>query len=226
MKALVVLACLLACPMLDARAEILFSQTEPEQPNAAFSSNDTPSSQKIADNFIIAGPDPAFVRSVRFLGGYISLNPSPGTVPSDRFRITFYEGTADGPGAPLAEADILAGAAVLRQPTGGVDLNGTDEPFEYFVDLEDGILLQPATEYWISIANNVSPNNGWVWARAFGVIDNLLATTSDELPVASWSVVESSGMFFELSSVNIPEPSALSILLCISCSGLLLRRSI
>ena len=130
MKALVVLACLLACPMLDARAEILFSQTEPEQPNAAFSSNDTPSSQKIADNFIIAGPDPAFVRSVRFLGGYISLNPSPGTVPSDRFRITFYEGTADGPGAPLAEADILAGAAVLRQPTGGVDLNGTDEPFE------------------------------------------------------------------------------------------------
>src|SRR4051794_19084840 len=75
----------LACASMfqTVHASVVYSQVGPSAPLGAFSSNDTPDGQKIADNFVLDTGGSSTVRSVRFVGGYGVRNPPPQTPPLD-----------------------------------------------------------------------------------------------------------------------------------------------
>lgn len=187
----------------------IYSQVLPEEPSAAFGSNDSPISQKVADNFSLSGSNPITVRSLRFIGGSGLANPVP-----DEFRVIFLEDAGGTPGLPLSGSDFNIGSAFSRTPTGGQLLNGVTIPQEYIINLPDGITLSPNTTYWLSITNSLLPNNGWAWARAGGVFDQEIASTTGVVATGPWTKGASSGgLWFELNDQIIPEPSSFVLLL-------------
>jgi hypothetical protein len=202
------------------RAEAIYSQTVPSSPTGASSSNDagTATDQKVADNFLLNGPGPATIRSLRFIGGYGLTTPPPQTppldaVPTDNFRVLFLTDSAGVPGLPVAGGDFQVGLPIRRTPTGGPLLNGVYTPFEYVIDLSSGITLSPSTTYWMSIVNSPGSNYFWGWARAAGVLDQKVASTFGDPTTGSWTVFTTGGMYFELNDENVPEPGAFRIFL-------------
>jgi hypothetical protein len=196
------------------QGEAIYSQTLPAEPVGAFASQDTPSGQKVADNFLIPGIDPVRIRSIRFIGGYGLRNPPPITppldaLPPDDFQVTFLQDINGSPGPLVSGGEFAIGSAFRRTPTGGRLLNGVEFPIEYVVDLGEGIVLSPATEYWLAITNDAGPAYGWAWARAAGLFDQQTAGTYDNVASGPWNVYVNGGMFFELNDQNIPEPSTL-----------------
>lgn len=198
----------------------IYSQLTPAQPIGAFSSNDAgnPTDQKIADNFVITGAA-ATVRSLRFIGGYGLTSPPPSTpplnaLPTDAFRVVFFTDSGGAPGMPLIGGDFHVGAAVRRTPTAGPLLNGIYMPLEYQLDLGTGIALDPSTVYWMSIVNDPGANYFWDWARAGSAFDQSVASKYGDILSGPWEVFpHEGGMFFELSDRNVPEPSAVGMLL-------------
>ena len=195
----------------------IYSQTSPVEPVGAFSSRDTTAGQKIADNFILAGPSPITVRSVRLIGGYGNTNPPPLNIPfddlpDDDFRVVFLEDFGGSPGTPIVGGDFASNSVVHREPTNGRLLNGVYTPVEITINLEEGITLSPGTEYWVSITHNLGPDHGWLWARAQGVLDQQIASKKNII-AAPWEVFTSGGMWFELGDQNIPEPNTVTMLM-------------
>lgn len=207
----------------------VYSQVLPSEPVGAFTSINTATAQKVADNFLLEGIGQITIRSLRFLGGY-GVNSTPpftpplDALPPDNFRIVFLEDTAGGPGMPITEDDFSITSAFSRTPTGGQLLNGLFNPIEYVVDLGNGLTLNQGTVYWISVSNAPGPDHGWAWARAEGVLDMQLASTNSDVTTGPWIVGTSSGMWFELDDQNIPEPKSL-IILATALFLIALRRS-
>jgi hypothetical protein len=215
------------------RAGVIYSQTTPSQPTGAYSSNDagSPTNQKVADNFLLSGPGPVTIRSLRFIGGYGVRNPPPPStppldaLPDDDFGVVFFADSGGVPGVPLAGGDFQVGAAVRRTPTGGPLLNALLTPIEYSIDLGAGISLSPGSVYWVSIVDNPGNSYFWAWARAGGVFDQQVAATLGDVSIGPWNVSTSGGMFFELSDNNVPEPESFGILLAGTCGMWFVRSS-
>ena len=213
---------------LNLQAGVIYSQVSPAEPVGAFSSVDIPIiGQKVADNFVLLGPGPITIRSVRFIGGYSLRNPPPLTppldaLPNDGFRIAFLEDVAGSPGAPISGGNFSIGSAFVRTPTGGPLLNGVVTPLEFEVDLGVGIALDPDTEYWISLTNDPGPEHGWAWARANGM-SYQLASTFGNIETGPWAIGTSGSMWFELNDANVPEPGTWSLLLLATIAPLVLR---
>jgi hypothetical protein len=198
-------------------AAILYGQTSPSEPTAAFASADFAIAQKSADNFLITGTEPVTVRSLRFIGG-----SGVDSAPTDDFRVVFLEDIGGIPGAPILGGDYNIGPAYSRQPTGGPtfgsrhpDGSGGIPPQEYIINLPEGITANPGTTYWLSITNTRLPNFGWVWARADGELDQTTAAAQGNASIESgpWNTFVTGGMWFELNDHIVPEPSSLLILL-------------
>jgi len=201
----------------------VYSQVLPGEPVGAFSSLNAPGLRKIADNFALNGPEPSTIRSLRFIGGATGV-PAPS--PPDDFRIVFLDDNGGTPGTPLPGGDFAVGSAFGRKPTGGQLLNGVTEPYEYIINLASGIILSPGTTYWISISNDLLPDNGWAWARASGVLDPQTAGTRNDLIAGPWDTVTTGGMFFELDNQFVPEPTSMALFVIALTQALLLRRHI
>jgi hypothetical protein len=206
-------------------AEPIYSQVLPANPTGAFSSDNVPDGQKVADNFVLNISEPVTIRSLRFIGGYGIKNPPPQTppldaLPIDNFRVVFFADSGGAPGILLADGDFSVGVPIRRTPTGGPLLNGVETPLEYVVDLGTGISVGPSTIYWISILNNPGTNYSWAWARALGAFDQQTAGTFGNIEAAPWNVFTNGGMFFELSDRNVPEPSSIGILFAAICGML------
>jgi hypothetical protein len=204
------------------QADVIYSQTTPSQPLGAFSSNDRPTYQKIADNFLFNGSAPVTIRSLRFIGGYGVTNPPPQTpplnaLPTDNFRIVFFADSAGAPSFPLNGGNFNVGVPVDRTATGGPLLNGVVTPIEYSVDFGAGISLSPGAIYWMSIVNDPEADYFWAWARAGGVYDQQTAGTVGDITGGPWSIVTNGGMWFELSDSNVPEPSSFGVFLAGAC---------
>lgn len=216
---------LFACMCSDAAdAAILYSQVGPQAPIGAYSSNDTPTGQKIADNFLFNAPGSTTIRSIRFIGGYINRTPPPPTpplnaLPPDDFRVVFFADSAGEPGAPLASGEFHVGVPVQRAATGAPQLNGIVTALEYFIDLGAGITVNPATPYWMSVVNDPGPSYGWAWANTAGAFDQGVAGTMGDILTGPWSVSSAGGMFFEIYDNNVPEPSSL-ILIFVTVGGI------
>ncbi len=200
------------CPTV-CTAGIIYSQTTPEEPGSSFASSNIVDQQKIADNFLVSGTGQYTVRSLRVIGGYDATGTVPNPLPIDDFRITFLDDTAEAPGAPVAGADFANLTAVRRTPTGGQLLGGLGAPIEFAFDFGDGITLDHGTEYWVSISNNPTPGSGWAWARGVGLLDQSGASTFGDVSEGPWNVFDTSSMWFELSSHNVPEPTTLVLAL-------------
>ena len=212
------------------RADVIYGQLVPTPPLGAFSSNDAGNvtDQKIADNFLVTGPGPVTIRSLRFIGAYGVNVPPPSTPPlnaqpTDDFRVVFFADSAGAPGVPLVGGDFHIGTKLQRTPTGGPKLNAVVTPLEYVVDLGAGISLSPTTIYWVSLVNNVGPNYGWAWARAAGVFDQQVAATYGDVMTGPWSTDTNGGMYFQLNNNNVPEPASIGMLLA-AVSGILCFR--
>ena len=202
---------------------IVYSQASPAQPLASFASENSAGAQKIADGFSFLGSESLTIRSVRFIGGYGLTSPPPstpslGALPPDAFHVTFFEDLGGLPGQPLEDGTFL-GTAVVRAPTEGPMLNDVYAPIEYVVGLGEGVVVSPSTTYWLSISNVVGDDYFWTWARADGGIDNVVVGTFGEIEFGPWSVGSGGGMFFELDTRLVPEPSGQS--LCALVAGLL-----
>lgn len=202
----------------------IYSQITPSPPIGAFSSSDTATGQKIADNFRLNTAGSVTIRSLRFIGGYGVRNPPPATpplaaLPPDNFRVVFLTDEAGAPGVPLLGGDFNVGASVRRTPTGGPLLNGVYIPIEYSLDLGAGITVSPSAAYWVSIANNPGVNYFWDWARATGILDQRVAATLSGISTGSWSVSSGSAMFLELDDNNVPEPSCFVVLVSAACGN-------
>lgn len=205
----------IGCVRSAAVAEVIYKQTAPENPTADFTSIDIPGRQKVADNFVIEGGTPTTARSIRFIGGYGVNSPPPFTppfdaLPEDSFNVVFLGDDNGSPGTVIE--DFRVQAVFRRRPTDGPLLGGMLSPVEYLIDLGEGVPLSPKVEYWISISNDPGPNHGWGWASAFGDFDQNLASTFNSVESGPWNVFQSGGMWFELSSRNIPEPSGVLLL--------------
>lgn len=108
----------------QSQAEIIYSQTTPEEPEAAYTSVNEIDSSKVADNFEVPGSEGATLKSVRFIGGYTARDPeserfSLDDLPTDDFRIALFEDENGVPGAVLPGGDFMVGTAFRRSPTGG-----------------------------------------------------------------------------------------------------------
>ncbi len=194
-----------------ATAATIYSQTQPGDPNASFASSNIVNDQKIADNFLVSGTGQYTIRSLRVIGTYGTIGNPPVPLPDepdDDFRIVFLDDDMGSPSMPVSGGDFSISSAVLRTPTGGQLLNATGRPIEFILDLGAGVTLDRGTEYWISVSNNPLPGSGWAWARANNVHDSQLASTTGDVATGSWTVGATSGMFFELSDENIPEPTS------------------
>jgi len=225
---LVFTAVFLATPKCAVGAPI-YSQVLPEEPIGAFSSQEGENGQIVADNFVLDGPGPITVRSLRFIGGYGVRSPPPSTppldaLPPDDFRVVFLEDAGGIPGAPIAGGDFAIGPAFLRTPTGGRLLNGVRNSIEFIVNLGKGISITPQTEYWITIVNNPGPDHFWQWARAAGVLDNQTVATTISIQAGPWNTFTNGGMWFELGDQIIPEPTSLIILLMGIAPAMLIRK--
>ncbi len=191
------------------KAATIYSQTTPEEPNAAFASSQfSPVSQKSADNFSINAFDSVEILSLRFIGGHGIADDVV-----DDFRIAFLEDVGGRPGAPLVGGDFHIGSAFKRSATGGDLLNGVIRPFEYLVNLPQAVEVNPNTTYWVSITNRPMPSSGWVWARADGELDQMTAATNGSITSGPWDAFATGGMWFELNDRIIPEPSSIGFLL-------------
>lgn len=204
----------MGCLSLRCSAAIIYNQTTPVEPGAAFSSLDLTDLQKVADNFQVASDEAVTIRSLRFIGATSNL---VGT-PADNFRVVFLHDNGGAPGSITIGGDFTAGTAARKFFTGGLLLSGRYEPIEYSLDLGEGVTLAPKEEYWISITNNLGQSYGWLWARANGVVDQKTSGTRGEIAGGPWEIFENGGMWFELNTHNVPEPT--SILL--TCSGIAL----
>ncbi len=208
-----------------ASAATLYSQTTPDEPIGAFSSQDMTSGQIIADNFSLSSASTVNVRSIRVIGAATGTSISQST---DIFRVVFFEDSNGLPGDTVEGGNFSEGVLSTRIPTEGQRLNGRNVPIEYSIDLADGVLLNPSTVYWISIMNDPEPRDGWLWARANGTFDSQIATvrsTSGEFTGLPWvEGASSGGMWFELSDQNVPEPSSLLLITTSLAMIQLLRR--
>jgi hypothetical protein len=201
----------------SAGAASIFSQTTPDAPWGAYGSSDKANSQKIADDFVLVGTTPKTVRSLRFIGGYVSTTPPPLTpplenLPEDSFRILFYRDAAGIPGAVAPGGSFSVGSMISREPTGGPLLGGAATPLQFIVDLGSGVPLNPNEVYWLSITNNPGSEHGWVWATALGA-SGQLASTDEDLGTGPWAVGTNGSMWFELNDANVPEPTAWRLVL-------------
>lgn len=197
------------------QAEVIYSQTVPENPISALSSQDTTSGQIIADNFILTDGDDLTVRSLRFLGARINDSIPE---PIDSFRIGFFEDDNGVPGDLLTGGDFDSKLSVRITDTGGPLLNGLRPPRIYEVDLGEGISLAPDVVYWVAITNDPGPGFGWVWARADHPTNATIATVqskSGDFAGLPWVPgASSAGMWFELSDqAVVPEPSTAVLLI-------------
>ncbi len=202
----------------SAYGAVIYSQKTPSAPAGAFSSLDAPGGQKLADNFSLEGVERVTIRSVRFIGGYGVTSRPPITppldeLPNDGFRIVFLEDNGGVPGTLVVGGDLAIDTVFRRAATGGKLLNGIITPIEFIINLHDGLTLTPSIEYWISISNNPGPDYGWIWARANGFHDEMIADTRGSVADGPWNSVGNGGMWFELNDHNIPEPSTLTFLL-------------
>ena len=204
--------CVIACCPSVGLAEIIYSQTTPEEPIAAFGSVNSEGAPKIADNFSFAGDEAKTIRSVRFIGSPLLTEDE---LLMNNIRITFFEDDGGLPGTPLIGGDFSVANAVLQKFTGGPLLNGVSIPVEYVADLGDGIEVNPSNEYWMSISNAPIPDLAWAWARANGLMDQRIAgTINNDDGSQSWVISSSqSGMWFELRTTNIPEPESFFLLI-------------
>lgn len=193
-------------------AEILYSQTMPEEPGAAFGSINSSTAPRLADNFLFEGTEAKTIRSVRVIGSPLAAQD---TLPLNSFRVVFF-GTESGlPGSTLPEGDFSITDGTLQRFTNGRLLNGVGVPVEYWIDLGDGIQLEPNTEYWISVSNRPNSTDSWAWARAGGLFDQQIATTLNTGAPDLWTISGSGGgMWFELRTTNIPEPGG--FILCVA----------
>jgi hypothetical protein len=216
---------------LSADAEIIYSQTTPKEPISAFGSEDSAGLQKVADNFVINGDERVVARSLRFVGGYADRTPPPFTppvdlLPADKFRIVFFEDDAGVPGMELPDANFDVAHASVRAPTNRDLLNGSYEPVEYWIDLNHGVPLDPENTYWLAITNAPDEEGfGWLWARADGQLDMTTAGTRDSLKTGPWDAYTNGGMFFELRSDRIPEPSSGAVISLLLGVALLMQVS-
>lgn len=192
-------------------ATSLYSQVIPSDPIGAFSSNGDPMSQKIADDFRLDTGVSETIRSVRLIGGYSIFNQTSVPLPSDNFRIMFFEDVGGAPGQVIEGGDFAVGSAVKRSATGGSLLNGPFVPYEYLFDLGVGVTLPSFTRSWISVTNNTQEEVGWLWARAFGNVNASVAATNDFL-TDPWILANNGGMYFELSNRAVPEPATLFVI--------------
>lgn len=211
----------IGCPVLQdcSWSAPVYSQVTPAEPVGAFSSRDTVGGGKVADNFLIVGLGSAVVHSLRFIGGDTSLPHS------DDFRVVFLEDSGGAPGTIIPGGDVAIGPAFLRTPTNGRLLNGITPPIEYIVNFPIGVSLTKNTTYWVSIMNARETGYGWVWARSNGMLDDVIAATSDDVAAGSWSVIANGGMWFELDNKLIPEPRVNTLLsVCVATSALLCGR--
>jgi len=187
----------------------IYSQVLPEEPVGAFTSLN--GSQKIANNFMLDGPGPITVRSLRFIGGATGM---PTLAPPDDFRIVFLDDNGGTPGTPLPGGDFAIGSAYSRTPTSGRLLNGVTVPFDYVINLSSEIILNSDTEYWISVTNDLLPDSGWVWARASENLGSTISTTTNDVGMGSWTISSSGGgMFFELDNQYVPESTSIALFL-------------
>ncbi|QDU58915.1 hypothetical protein Pan181_51560 [Aeoliella mucimassa] len=194
-----------------AHAAVIYSQTTPEEPWASYTSSNLQDRQKIADNFLVEGTGQYTVRSIRFIGGYDATGIPPSPMPDDDFKIVILNDNAGSPTTPTASGTFSVNSASTWQPTNGQLLNGIGAPIEFVLNLGDGVKLNRGTTYWLSILNNPRPGSGWAWARANGLIDQDLAATNDDVATGPWNVGTSGGMWFELSTTAIPEPSGIAL---------------
>lgn len=200
-------------------AAVVYSQVAPTVPNGAFSSNDKLITQKVADNFRLAGQGSITVRSIRLIGGYGLTDPPPiapllGSLPVDGFRVTFFENENDSPGSMIPGGDFAVGPASARSPTSETLLNGVYDPLEYRIDLGQGVTLNSSTAYWISVTNTPGVDHFWTWARSTGILDEQTATTFGDISTGSWTTFTNGGMWFELSDqAVVPEPSTAVLLI-------------
>lgn len=216
MKKLLLIVIMYATYNGSSRAAIIFSQTSPRQPEASFASSDIVDRQKMADNFLISGAGEYTVRSLRVIGGYGTLTNPTELLPNDDFRIVFLTDDGGNPGALVEGGSFSINSVVSRKATNGPLLNGVGSPIEIDIDLGDGITLDRGNEYWISVSNDPTSGSGWAWARATGLLDQKTASTFGDVSFGVWNISSSGGMWFELSTENIPEPgSTLLILLSI-----------
>lgn len=179
----------------------------------AATSGTTTASQKIASDFEFDGDEAEIIRSINLLGAYVlrpsqrPASPPIDALPTDDFRVLFFEDEGGLPGTVLAGGDFLVGSAAIRRPTDGALLNGLYTPIEFSLDLGDGIELNPSTRYWMSIVNDPDPDTFWVWGKARSSGDFRTAVTNDDVTNGPWSLSPNNAMFFELNTTNIPEPS-------------------
>lgn len=208
------------------RAAVLYSQIDSSAPTTALGSNDlgsaSPTTQKVADDFVVNASGPYTIRSLQFIGGY-PLQVAP--IPTDDFHIVFFSSAPVGvPEFPIAGGDFH-GVVVQRTATGGPLLNGIYTPFEYTVDLGAGITLSPAKIYCMVLMDNCGPNSFWEWARtSTGVADQQVAETLGNISGHLWDTLHTGGMSFALSDNNVPEPSFFSLLTVLGVSSFIRRR--
>lgn len=212
------------------RAETLFVQQQPEEPRASYISGSDRFPQQIADSFSVAGDGQATIRSVRLIGGDIfrggSQAPPLNELPTENFRVIVFDDDGGVPGDPVSGGDIRFGSAVQRRATGGALLNGIDIPYEYVFDLGEGLSIPRSTVYWLSVVNDPAPELtgeigevlGWGWARSGDILDSQIAVNRGDILADPWVVSNRGGMYFSLSSLNVPEPSAFALVAMLALS--------
>jgi hypothetical protein len=207
-KSIFLLAAILPLTAARTDAAILFNQTAVQDTVASYTSSNIAGIQKMADNFVVPGIGKYTIRSLRVLGGYSDIREPLYPLPVDDFRVVFLSDLAGVPGTPVAGGDFSLPLVAKRAPLNAPLLNGVGRPIEFNLDLGNGITLDGETKYWLSVSNAPTPGSGWAWARAIGLSDQVLASTTNDVEMAQWNVGRSGGMYFELHSLSVPEPSS------------------
>lgn len=178
----------------------------------------------LADDFAFAAP--VLLQDVHWWGSYW-VPPSDTTIPAtDDFRLELY--AQDG-NHPLDDPFVtIALGDIGRTDTGNLDVLG-NTIYEYWVDLDDPIVLPALTTFYISIANNTTQSQSiWAWSASDDLHENdglhefgYFLRNDPDMPWAG-SVVPGN-LAFNLTGTVIPEPATLS-LFGIGLGSLAIRR--
>ncbi|MBL0928004.1 MAG: hypothetical protein IBJ11_10195 [Phycisphaerales bacterium] len=169
------------------------------------------------DNFAISGVQSGTISQVVFYGGSENFaGPPDGLSNISSFQLTIYQRTGTDPNLPgvVIAQESFAPAQALPKPTGRtfVQFQGQQGPgveYRFLRTLATPVVIQPDTQYWISIGVNVLDSNqdSWLWSKSVDV-DGYRARNLLTGP-AGWEVVSGSGdQAFELRGSTVPLPQA------------------